>query len=77
LLHSRPIDGSEFLPRLWRSGLRGFQLVFNVPGDDVSTIVRQYRAALDALAGGDRPDVEAVRRVFGGEFTRGHFAHAV
>jgi putative protease len=77
LLHSRPIDGSEFLPKLWRSGVRGFQLVFNVPGDDVSTIVRRYRDALDALAGGERPDVEAVRRIFGGEFTRGHFARAV
>jgi len=77
LLHSRPIDGSEFLPRLWRSALRGYQLVFNVPGDDVSTIVRRYRAALDALATGERPDVEAVRKLFQGEFTRGHFARAV
>jgi putative protease len=51
--------------------------VFNVPGDDLSTIVRRYRAALDALAGGERPDVEAVRQIFGGEFTRGHFARAV
>ncbi|HXD47617.1 MAG TPA: DUF3656 domain-containing protein [Gemmatimonadaceae bacterium] len=77
LLHSRPIDGSEFLPRLWRSGLRGYQLVFNVPGDDVAAIVRRYRSALDALAAGERPDVEAVRRLLGGEFTRGHFARAV
>jgi U32 family peptidase len=77
LLHSRPIDGSEFLPRLWRSGLRGYQLVFNVPGDDVSMIVGRYRAALDALAAGERPDVDAVRELFQGPFTRGHFARAV
>jgi putative protease len=77
LLHSRPIDGSEFLPRLWRTGIRGYQTVFNVPGDDVRAIVRGYRAALDALVAGERPDVDAVRKLFGGEFTRGHFARAV
>jgi putative protease len=77
LLHSRPIEGSEYLPRLWRSGIRGFQLVFNVPGDDVGGIVAGYRGALDALAGGEAPDLNAVRRPFGSEFTRGHFARAV
>ena len=77
LLHSRPVDGSEFLSRLWRSGMRGYQLVFNVPGDDVVAIVQRYRAALDALAAGDRPDVDAVRELFHGEFTRGHFVRAV
>jgi putative protease len=77
LLHSRPVDGSEFLPKLWRSGIRGFQLEFNVPGDNVRAVVGGYRAALDALASGTRPDVEAVRRVIGSEFTRGHFARAV
>jgi U32 family peptidase len=77
LLHSRPIDGSEFLPKLWRAGIRGYQMVFNVEGDDVRAIVRGYRAALDALAAGTRPDVEAVRVLFGSEFTRGHFARAV
>jgi putative protease len=77
LLHSRPIDGSEFLPKLWRAGIRGYQMVFNVPGDDVASIVQGYRAALDALADGTRPDVDAVRRIVGGEFTRGHFARAV
>jgi putative protease len=77
LLHSRPVDGSEFLPKLWRAGIRGFQVAFNVPGDDVSGIVRAYREALDALAGGVRPDVDAVRRAVGPEFTRGHFARAV
>jgi putative protease len=77
LLHSRPVDGSEFLPRLWRAGLRGYHLVFNVFGDDVAAIVRAYRDALDALAGGRKPDVEAVRRAVGQEFTRGHFVRAV
>jgi putative protease len=77
LLHSRPIDGAEFLPRLWRSGLRGYHLVFNVFGDDVAGIVRAYRAALDALVAGTKPDVEAVRRAVGQEFTRGHFVRAV
>jgi U32 family peptidase len=77
LLHSRPVDGSEFLPRLWRSGIRGYQLVFNVPGDDVAAITAAYRQVLDALASGARPDVDAVRRMFNGEFTRGHFARAV
>ena len=77
LLHSRPVDGSEFLPRLWRAGIRGYHAVFNVPGDDVRAIVRGYRSALDALAAGVRPDVEAVRRTVGTDFTRGHFARAV
>lgn len=77
LLHSRPIDGSEFLPKLWRAGIRGYQLVFNVEGDDVRAIVQGYRSALDALAAGARPDVDAVRGLFGAQFTRGHFARAV
>ena len=77
LLHSRPIDGSEFLPKLWRAGIRGYQMVFNVEGDDVRAIVGGYRAALDALAAGSRPDVDAVRNLFGNQFTRGHFARAV
>jgi putative protease len=77
LLHSRPVDGSEYLPKLWRAGIRGFHAVFNVPGDDVRAIVRGYRDALDALATGTRPDVEAVRRAVGPEYTRGHFARAV
>ncbi|HXT17867.1 MAG TPA: U32 family peptidase [Gemmatimonadaceae bacterium] len=77
LLHSRPVDGSEFLPKLWRLGLRGYHMVFNVAVDDVASIVRGYRGALDALAAGARPDVDAVRELFKGEFTRGHFARAV
>ena len=77
LLHSRPVEGAEFLPRLWRAGIRGYQVVFNVAGDPISDVVRGYREALDALAGGRRPDVAAVRAVVGPAFTRGHFARAV
>ena len=77
LLHSRPVDGSEYLPRLWRAGLRGYQLVFNVAGDPVHEVVAGFRRALDALAVGTRPDTSAVRAALGGEFTRGHFARAV
>jgi putative protease len=77
LLHSRPIDGAEFLPRLWEAGVRGYQLVFNVPGDDVGAIVARYRAMLDALAEGNEPDTAEVRRLLGTSFTRGHFARAV
>ena len=77
LLHSRPIDGSEFLGRLWRAGIRGFQAVFNVPGEDVRGIVAAYRAALDALSSSERPDVDAVRQAVGPAFTRGHFVRAV
>jgi putative protease len=77
LLHSRPIDGAEFMPRLWRAGIRGYHMAFNVAGDDVSAIVRAYRNALDALVAGARPDVEAVRQAVGPEYTRGHFARAV
>ena len=77
LLHSRPVDGSEFLPRLWMAGIRGFQLVFNVPGDDVEAIVSRYRAMIDALEAGGEPDTAGVRRILGTSFTRGHFARAV
>jgi len=77
LLHSRPIEGSEYLPTLWRNGLRGIQLLFNVPGDPVEALVRGYRAQLDALAAGTRPDPAAVRPLLGSQFTRGHFVRAV
>ncbi|WP_053334520.1 U32 family peptidase [Gemmatimonas phototrophica] len=77
LLHSRPIDGSEFLPALWAQGIRGFQMVFNVPGDPVQEIVRAYREMLDALVAGEAPSLLATRRLLNGEFTRGHFARAV
>ncbi len=77
LLHSRPVEASEFLPRLWRSGIRGYRLLFNVPGDPVAEIVARWRAALDALAGARTPELAAIRALVGGEFTRGHFARAV
>ena len=77
LLHSRPVEGSEYLPRLWAAGLRNYQLVFNVPGDRVSDVVSRYRASLDALAADRRPDLAAIRALVGGAFTRGHFARAV
>jgi putative protease len=78
LLHSRPIEASEYLPRLWQSGIRGFRAVFNVPGDPIQEIIAGYRAALDALAGRRESTSAAnVRDLVGGEFTRGHFARAV
>ncbi|HEY0971734.1 MAG TPA: DUF3656 domain-containing protein [Gemmatimonadales bacterium] len=77
LLHSRPVDGSEYLPRLWRAGLRGFRLIFNHTADDVSAVTAAFRAQLDALTAGERPDSSRVRALVGGEFTRGHFARAV
>jgi putative protease len=77
LLHSRPIEASEYLPRLWQAGIRGFRTVFNVPGDPVMEIVAGYRAALDLFAGGSEPATTPVRELVGGKFTRGHFARAV
>lgn len=76
LLHSRPVEGSEFLPRLVGHGIRRFRLVFNVVGDPVGDIVAAYRETLDAIAAGGRP-ARAVRAVVGDRFTRGHFARAV
>jgi putative protease len=78
LLHSRPIEASEYLPRLWQSGIRGFRAVFNVPGDPVRDIVAGYRAALDELSHAETPaSMSLVRELVGGKFTRGHFARAV
>ena len=77
LLHSRPIEASEYLPRLWQAGVRGFRTVFNVPGDPVTEIVAGYRAALDLFAGGSERATTPVRELVGGKFTRGHFARAV
>jgi putative protease len=77
LLHSRPIDGSEHLCAVHRAGLRGFQLLFNVPGDPVEAIVRAYRAQLDAVDAGEVPDIGPIRALLGREFTRGHFQRAV
>jgi putative protease len=77
LLHSRPIEASEYLPRLWEAGIRGYQLLFNVPDPALAEVVRSYRAQLDALAAGRRPEGAEVRALMGGAFTRGHFARAV
>jgi putative protease len=79
LLHSRPIEASEYLPRLWTSGIRGFRAVFNVPGDPVRDVVEGYRRTLDALAASADVGAAAskVRELVGARFTRGHFARAV
>ncbi|HEY2849618.1 MAG TPA: DUF3656 domain-containing protein [Gemmatimonadaceae bacterium] len=77
LLHSRVIEGSEFVPRLWRSGIRGYRALFNVAGEPVAEIIAGYRAMLDALARGERPDGARVRDLVGERFTRGHFARPV
>ena len=77
LLHSRPIEASEYLPRLWQSGIRGFRTVFNVPGDPIREIVAGYRSALDAQARESAAPAGAVRELVGPRFTRGHFARAV
>lgn len=77
LLHSRPIDASEFLPALWAQGVRGYQMLFNVPGDPIASLVAAYRGALDALHAGTTPDLGSARQLLNGAFTRGHFARAV
>jgi U32 family peptidase len=77
LLHSRPIDGSEYVPRLWHGGLRAFRAVFNVPGEPVAGVIAALRRTLDALAAGECADANAMRTVIGAQFTRGHFARAV
>jgi len=77
LLHSRPIDASEYLPALWAQGIRGYQMVFNVAGDPVQQLVRSYRDILDALAQGAPTPASASRVLLDGAFTRGHFARAV
>jgi U32 family peptidase len=77
LLHSRPIEAGEYLPRLWRGGIRQYRLLFNVPGDPVASIVRGYRDMIDELDAGERVGTDRVRALFGQSFTRGHFARAV
>ncbi len=77
LLHSRPIEAGEYLPRLWRGGIRHFRLLFNVPGDPIADVVTGYRAMIDELAAGERVGTDRVRTLFGQGFTRGHFARAV
>ncbi len=77
LLHSRPIDASEFVPALWQSGVRGYQLVFNMTTDPVTEVTQAYRHVLDAVAAGQMPNLHAPRALVRGAFTRGHFARAV
>ena len=76
LLHSRPIEGSEFIPRLWRNGIRSYRLLFNVYGDRVAELTAGYRAMLDAVRDG-KSIASTPREYVGREFTRGHFARAV
>ncbi len=76
LLHSRPVEASEFLPRLHAMGIRRFRLVFNVVGDPVADLVRAYRASLEDIDAGRRASRDA-RDIVGERFTRGHFARAV
>ena len=77
LLHSRPLEGSEYLPRLWSAGIRGFHAVFNVPDEPVAKVIAGYRQMLDDLAAARPARYEPVRSVVGDAFTRGHFARAV
>jgi putative protease len=80
LLHSRPIEGSEYLAALWAGGIRAFSVVFNVPGDDIAGIVSGYGDLLNQLAeGASRAEhpTHRIRGLVGGEFTRGHFVRAV
>ncbi|HXC25172.1 MAG TPA: U32 family peptidase, partial [Gemmatimonadaceae bacterium] len=77
LLHSRPIEASEYIPKLWEQGIRAYHAVFNVPGDDIATVVQGYAEILATLATGDRPSANRVREYVGTTFTRGHFARAV
>ena len=76
LLHSRPIEASEFIPRLWRGGLRNYRLIFNVRNERVAEITGAYRSVLDALHAGTAVGA-GPREYVGREFTRGHFARAV
>jgi putative protease len=43
----------------------------------VAEATAAFRTMITSLEAGRTPDVEAIRRVTGGEFTRGHFARAV
>ena len=77
LLHSRPVNGAAYVDDLWEAGVRSYRLVFNVPGDPVAEVTAAFRKILDAKAAGAAPDVDPIRRITNGAFTRGHFARAV
>lgn len=74
LLHSRPIEASEFLPGLLGAGVHGFHLLFNVPGEPVESLTRGYAEALNPGEGRSAP---SPRELVGQAFTRGHFIRAV
>jgi len=77
LLHSRPLEASEFIPRLWRGGVRIYRLLFNVRGDPVAELTAGYRSLLDSLQAGESVSSGSPRAIVGSSFTRGHFARAV
>ncbi len=77
LLHSRPIDATEFLPRLWATGIRGYKLILNVPHLPVENLVSAYRSVLESIASGARSPASGTRELIGSEYTRGHYARAV
>jgi putative protease len=77
LLHSRPLEASEYIPRLWAAGIRGYHAVFNVPDEPVASVIAGYRQMLDDLAAARPARHEPVRALVGDAFTRGHFARAV
>lgn len=77
LLHSRPVEASEFVPGLWRSGIRNFRLLFNTRGDPVRELVSRYRALVESLVSGDAAALRSPRELVGAAFTRGHFVRAV
>lgn len=77
LLHSRPIEGSEFVPRLWEAGIRTFRMLVNLPGDPIAELVGDYARLLGALARHEAPPALAVRERLAHHFTRGHFTRAV
>lgn len=77
LLHSRPLEASEFIPRLWHGGLRNYRMLFNVRGDRVAELVSGYRSLLESLRDDRGACGVQPRQVVGGAFTRGHFTRAV
>jgi putative protease len=76
LLHSRPIEASEFVPKLWNAGIRNYRLLFNVQGERVGELTRAYRDMLESIRAGGAI-ANSPREYVGREFTRGHFARAV
>lgn len=74
LLHSRPIEGSEFIPRLLEMGIRSYRAVFNVPGEPIRELLGAYRRQF-GLPGEGAPTM--AREVVGQAFTRGHFVRSV